>query len=126
MREVAERLRDKATLRMVAVGGGVVEFDLVPARSAAATVSVAVDPVDPDSEMWITVVGDGETGDLSWLLEVVEAAITGNIAILEGRGRRRVEIEVAPGDVRSSTSYGRGFVPLPWRRAAQVTRFAPY
>lgn len=126
MRSVAERLGDRAGLRSVVVADGEVEFDLVPAESAAVSVSVSVDSTDPDSELWITVAGEGEPGDLPWLQKVVEAAIAGNITLLEGRGRRRLEVTVGPGDVRSSTWYGSGFVPLLWRRNARFTRFASY
>ncbi len=126
MREVAERLGDKASLSTVVADDGEVEFDLVPAESAAVSVSVSVDLTSPGSELWITVAGEGEPGDLPSLQKVVEAAIAGKITLLEGRGRRRLEVAVGPGDVRSSTSYGRGFVPLPWRRNARFTRFAPY
>lgn len=39
-----------------------VGFDLVPTQSTAVTVSVAVDSVDPDSEVWITVAGEVNQG----------------------------------------------------------------
>ncbi len=126
MREVAERLGEKASLRSFVMADGEVELRLVPAESAAASVSVSLDPANPDSELWISVAEEGEPADLPWLQTVVEAAIAGNISLLEGRGRRRLEIAVGPGDVRSSTSYGSGFVPLPWRRNARLTRFAAY
>ncbi len=126
MREVAERLGQKASLRTVVVADDEVEFELVPAESAAVSVTVSVDVSDADSELWITVAGEGEPGDLPWLQKVVDAAVAGNITLLEGRGRRRLEIAIGAGDVRSSTSYGCGFVPLPWRRKARLTRFAPY
>jgi len=125
MREVAERLGERASLRTVVVDGEV-EFELVPTESAAVSVSVSVDPTDSDGELWFTVAGEGEPGDLPWLQKVVHAAISGDITLLEGRGRRRLEIAIGDGEVRSSTSYGSGFVPLPWRHKARRTRFAPY
>jgi len=126
MHAMAERLGAKAELRATPVRDGEVEFELVPAEPTAATVTVSVDLTDPDGELWVTVAGEGETGDLLWLRNVVDAAVAGNVTLLEGRGRRRLEIALGPDDVRSTTTYGRGFVPLPWRRHARITRFAAY
>lgn len=90
MREVAERLGEKASLRTV-VANDEVEFELVPTESAAVSVSVSVDPTDWDSELWITVAGQGEPGPLPWLQKVVDAAIAGNITFWKG-------VDATPGD----------------------------
>lgn len=125
---VVEQLGDRASLRIDSPDDGRECIELSPRNPHAAKVTVEYSPANQDEELWIAVEGEGEPGDLGWLEQVVAAAVAGKVRFIEGGGRHRVEITVAPGDVRHSTSYDlRGCLPAPfWRRRAQVTQFEPY
>ena len=126
LEHVAAGLGDRASLRMESADEGEERISLIPRDPAAATVSVEYS-THSDEELWITVDEEGEFGDLDWLRKVIAAAISGRVRLVEGRGRHRLEVEVGPNDVRSSTSYDiRGCLPLPWRRSARTTQYQPY
>lgn len=109
-------------------GSGLRVLEVVPEAAGAAGILVEYSAPD-EHELWITVADWGEHGDLGWLALLVPAVAAGRIRRLDGSGRHRVEIEVGPGDVRTSTSYDglRAIGPCPrWRQRAALVEFAPY
>jgi hypothetical protein len=129
LEEVASRLGERAALQVEPARGAEERIELIPRNEAAAAVLVEYSPRNEDQELYITVAGDSEPGDLDWLHDVVEAAVAGRVRLIEGLGRHRLEIELAPNDVRSSTSYdalGCLLLPLPWRRWCRIRQFEPY
>lgn len=103
-------------------------LEVVPDSDGAASITVEYLVGDHD-ELWTTVAGFNEAGDLDWLALLFRAVAAGRVRRLDGDRRSRLEVEVAPGDVRSSTGYAgiRSLGPRPgWRRRATVVEYAPY
>ncbi|WP_157371562.1 hypothetical protein [Angustibacter sp. Root456] len=100
----------------------------MPDRDGAASITVEYLAGDHD-ELWTTVAGFCESGDLDWLALLFGACAAGRVGRLDGDRRSRLEVEVAPGDVRGSTRYAglRSLGPRPgWRRRAVVSEYAAY
>lgn len=126
LEQVAAGLGGRALLSIESASEGEERIALVPRNPAAATVAVEYSTGE-EQELWITVEDEGVSGDLDWLRQVIAAVVSGRVRLVEGRGRHRLEIEVGPNDVRSSTSYDvRGCLPLPWRRSARITQYESY
>jgi hypothetical protein len=131
MHRVAAELGDRAELRVEATGPGEEFLELMPRAQDAFGILVEQTLASHD-EFWVTVVlghrrGFGQEGDLDWLKLLVPAVVAGQVTVWEGSGRRRVAVRVGDKDVRHSTEYRRGCVPVPgWRRRARVTKSAPY
>ncbi len=134
MVRLADKLGERATLRIERLGGGDERIELVSRNPAAAKVVVEHDPDadDQDEEQVFTVADEAAPdvqGDLEWLEQALRAVVAGRVRFIEGSGRYRVEIEVAAGGARHSTAHDllRGLLPAPgWRRRAAVTQFEPY
>jgi hypothetical protein len=115
------------------LGGGDERVELIPRNPAAAKVVMEHDPDadDQDEEQDFTVADQAAPdvqGDLEWLGQALRAVVAGRVRLIEGSGRYRLEINVAAGDARHSTTHDlRGLLPAPgWRRRATVTEFEPY
>ncbi len=104
-------------------------LELVPHNEGAAPVAVLHTPDSETNEIVLTVAGDEERDvDLAWIAKVVDAAVDGRVRILQGAGRRRMELRMPDGTRHSTEHLGvRGLLPAPgWTRRARITRFQPY
>ncbi len=131
MARLAADLEGRATLRVTtAVEDHDDELlELVPHNEAAAPVAVLHTPGSETNEIVLSIAGDEEPDvDLEWIAKVVDAAVDGRVLVLEGAGRRRVELQMTDGTRHSTEHVGvRGLLPAPgWARRARTIRFQPY
>lgn len=128
LHSVAAELGDRATFQTTAGVMGPEAWVLTPRNPRALTLAVEPDPHVAEN-LILDYAGEVSTGSLGWLEHLVPAILSGGVQVLEGSGRRRIEVQLAPNDVRQTTRHSgwRGLLPAPgWMRRAKVTQFEPY
>jgi hypothetical protein len=131
MARLAADLEGRATLRVTTAAEDHDDelLELVPHNEGAAPVAVLHTPGSETNEIILSIAGDEEPDvDLDWIAKIVDAAVDGRVLVLEGAGRRRMELQMPDGTRHSTEHVGvRGLLPAPgWTRRARTTRFQPY
>ena len=130
---LAAELTALARLQVTALRDGYEQLQLLPHEPGAAAVTVEHNPAADHGEVYLTAADytddDLTYNDLPWIEQVVAVAVAGHIQVLEGSGRRRVELLMPDNTRPSSTAHlgWRGLLPAPgWHRHARITRYQPY
>ncbi|KQX75364.1 hypothetical protein [Aeromicrobium sp. Root472D3] len=126
----AGELQDCTSLRTVQDFTGQTLF-LVPDNPRAVGVTL-LDYGDGTSAVSFTGQEDGTGGEMTYEPRhvdfYIDAAVAGAVRLLDGPGRRSIQVDVGDGYETMDTSYSLwSMFPIPgWRDRADMTQFEPY